>query len=240
LTVRAVLTFHSLDDSAGVLSYPPREFQRLIERLARTSVPVLTFEQLLRASHGIALTFDDGMRSVHREALPVLRDHGFPAHLFLTTGVVDGHNRWQSQRESAPHFEMMSWAEVEDCAHSGISIECHTVSHPDLRKLTPPEILAECEQADAQIAARIGRRPRLFAFPYGAQSAMVRATLADRYEACFTTRLAYLGAQVDQHAVPRLDTYYLRSSARAARVLRTPVRMYIGARAMLRTLRGST
>ena len=94
---RAVVTFHSIDDSGSVLSFSPRAFRQLIERLAASATPVVTFEELLRREDGITITFDDGMRSVYQHALPVLRQHGFPAHIFLTTGRVGQDIGWPSQ-----------------------------------------------------------------------------------------------------------------------------------------------
>lgn len=81
---RAVLTFHSVHDSASVLSFPTKAFRKLVERLAATGTPVVEFAELLQRDDGVTITFDGGMRTVHQYALPVLRQHGFPAHLFLT------------------------------------------------------------------------------------------------------------------------------------------------------------
>ena len=237
---RAVLTFHSIDDAPSVLSYPVAAFARLLRELARTAVPVLPFDELLRCDHGVTLTFDDGMRSVHQNALPLLRDHGFKAHLFVTTGYLGRDNGWPTQPPAAPRFEMMDWDDVGRCADHGFRIESHTRSHPDLRALTPTEAAEECRAADADIEKHIGVRPRFFAYPYGRYNAAVRAAVAPLYSACFGTRLDYLYTGTPLAAVPRLDTYYLRSPTLSARVLGRPVRHYIALRRVLRRLRGGT
>src|SRR3984893_14381933 len=101
--VRALLTFHSIDDSGSSLSYPPKTFLRLLNALDRCDIPVLDLDTLLRPDTvcGVALTFDDGIRTVFIEALPILRSYSVPAHLFLTTGFVGLTNRWPSQPASA-------------------------------------------------------------------------------------------------------------------------------------------
>ena len=68
--MRAVLTYHSLDDSGSVISISPAQFRRHLEWLARSRVRVCTLEQLVQESssstrstsdgHAVALTFDDG------------------------------------------------------------------------------------------------------------------------------------------------------------------------------------
>lgn len=237
--MRAVVTFHSLDDDASVLSFPPRRFAHFVECLARAGVPVVSYAELLGCDHGVTLTFDDGMRSVHEAALPVLREHRVPAHLFLTTGAVGRDNGWRSQPAGAPKYAMLDWKQVEACAAGGMLVESHTHSHADLRMLGDDEIRAECAGADADIEQRIGRRPQLFAYPYGHCDDRVVAAVAGRYEACFTTRMAYLDDAADRSQAPRLDAYYLQHRWVQERLLSWPVRRYLGGRSWIRTLRGS-
>lgn len=237
--MRAILTFHSIDDSGSVLSFPAQLFAQLLEAISRAGVPVCDLEMLLlpEKQEGIVLTFDDGLRSVFTTALPILRDHAVPAHLFLTTGAVGGDNRWPSQRADAPRFAMMSWTEVEQLHDAGCRIEGHTVSHPDLRALTNEAALAECAEADAAIARRLGRAPRYFAYPYGALNTRIASLLRDRYRACLTTKLRPLRDDDDPAALGRLDSYYLRHRW-LARDLRDPsIRGYITVRRWLRELR---
>jgi peptidoglycan/xylan/chitin deacetylase (PgdA/CDA1 family) len=236
---RAVLTFHSIDDSGSVLSFPTRAFSRLIERIAAAGIPVVPFAELLQRGDGVTITFDDGMRTVHERALPVLRDHGFAAHLFLATGSVGKDNRWSSQPSNAAKFDMLDWGEIEDCVRSGFRVECHTVTHPDLRGLPAARVLDECSNADDEIERRIGRRPTLMAFPYGLFDEAVVRTVAPRYTGCFTTRLGYLGRAIDLARVPRLDSYYLQASLWNGRLLSAPTRAYVTLRASIRGIRGT-
>ena len=182
--MRAILTFHSIDDTGSVLSYPPKTFDRLLLALQRSGIPLLDLDTLLRpqTKTGVALTFDDGMRSVFTEALPILRSHSAPAHVFLTTGVVGMTNRWPSQPAAAPLFEMLRWREIEalqQCRdpHRGAYGE----SHPDLRQLSDDALRAECERADETIASILGVRPRYFAYPYGLNDTRVRSFARERY-----------------------------------------------------------
>lgn len=236
---RAVLTFHSVDDSGSVLSFAPAAFRRWVEHLAASGVPVVAFDELLQREHGVTITFDDGMRSLHDHALPVLRDHGFPAHVFLATGYVGKDIGWDlGGRER--RFDMLDWAQAEACAAGGVRVECHTVTHPDLTKLPPSAIIDECAAADDEIERRLGRRPTLFAFPFGRFDANVRRTLAPRYRGCFTTRLGYFTGAADLASVPRLDTYYLQRPTLYEHVLEGPARAYVALRAGIRAVRGRT
>lgn len=229
---RAVLTFHSIDNSGSVLSYPVRQFWSFIEKLLALGTPVVSFSQLLHMKHGVTLTFDDGMQSVHQHALPVLRANGIPAHLFLTTGSVGKRPGWTIGNHQ---FDVLSWDEIEECQLGNISVECHTVSHPDLRTLTPEQIMRECRSADDEIERRLGHRPNFMAFPFGHYNQSVIHSIAPLYKACFTTQLAYLDAAARTAEIPRLDSYYLQAGFCHTDPLGLCARAYLGLRSIARS-----
>jgi peptidoglycan/xylan/chitin deacetylase (PgdA/CDA1 family) len=237
--MRAVITFHALADDANVLSFPPRQFAQWVQALARAGIPIVDYHRLQQLDHGVTFTFDDGMRSVAEHALPVLREHGARAHLFLTTGAVGGDNAWPSQPATAARHRMLDWDDAQACAAHDLLIESHTHSHPDLRELSEADIGAECARADDEIERRVGRRPRLFAYPYGQFDARVRGAVASRYDACFTTRMGYLSAAPDASQVPRIDAHYLRWPWAQAHCLSARGRAYLELRGLMRLLRGT-
>lgn len=239
--MRAIVTFHSVDESDSVLSYPPALFREFVEALQASDLPICDLDTLLRNENhpGVALTFDDGMRSVFEHALPVIRAHAIPAHLFLATAAAGRDNRWPGQPAQAPRLEMLNWNQVEALHAAGVRIESHTHNHPDLRLLDDAAIDTECDMADRLIEQRLGRRPAYFAYPYGYHDARVSRCLRSRYRASVTTRLNVLGMRDDFACLPRLDSYYLRAPW-LYRHLDAPVtRAYLSWRGVLRRLRGS-
>ena len=233
--MRAVITFHSIDARRGPLSYPPRDLAALLATLVATRVPLLDLDTLLSpaTTRGVTLTFDDGMRSVLDAALPVLREHRAPAHLFLATGLIE------PTAAARSGCEMLTWDGVVQLARAGVAIEGHTHGHPDLRRLADEDVDAQCERADALIEQRIGRRPRYFAYPFGHHDARVAGRIAARYAAAFTTRLGFLSADAVASRLPRIDAHYLRG-AHARRPLASPAtRAWLAARKVLRRVRGS-
>jgi len=48
-------------------------------------------------SRAVAITFDDGYSSTHDLALPVLREFGLPATVFVTSGFLDQGNMWNDR-----------------------------------------------------------------------------------------------------------------------------------------------
>ncbi|MGV7219895.1 MAG: polysaccharide deacetylase family protein [Nitrospinales bacterium] len=239
--MRAILTFHSIDKSNSILSYSSGMFEQLLNALAKSDLPICDLDSLLSSDNqrGVALTFDDGMRSVLTSALPILKDHGAPAHLFLTSGFISSKESDSRQPEQPSKFEMLNWREVESLHSEGIIIESHTANHPDLRKLTKQELEQECLSADDIIEKRIGRRPKYFAYPFGYYNASVKEFTGGIYKACMTTELSPLKNHGDKAKLPRLDSYYLRNPLLFENFESTVSKTYLSARRLLRKLKGS-
>tara|TARA_R110002111_G_scaffold77918_1_gene123668 strand:- start:1332 stop:2054 length:723 start_codon:yes stop_codon:yes gene_type:complete len=237
--MKAILTFHSIDERGTVLSFPPATFARMIREILEGDVKICSLDQLLSpdTDNALAITFDDGMRSVYKNALPVLKDANVPSHLYLTTGYVDGKNNWPTQPAGAPAFEMMNWQEIEACAEAGMQIENHTVSHPNLCLLDQEQIEEECESADRCIEKQLGRRPRHFAYPYGIYDARVAEVVGQKYETCTTTALLPLGRKLRAAQLPRLDSYYLQNRQTYHRFFSPTASSYLRLRHWLRLFR---
>ncbi|RZK61772.1 MAG: polysaccharide deacetylase family protein, partial [Hymenobacter sp.] len=121
----------------------------------------------------VALTFDDGYRSLHTQAQPILRQHGFAATLFLTTAAV-GQPSYASlpefaefARSAPPADRPLTWDELRALAAAGWAIESHGCTHRPLDALPTGQLAAELRQSRAVIARQLGRAPSFYAFPYG-------------------------------------------------------------------------
>ena len=239
--MKAIITFHSIDKTGSVLSYPPKSFANLLEALGKSGIPVVDLDELLApdTEKGLTITFDDGIQTVFTTALPILRDYDVPAHLFLTTAVAGKDNQWPGQAVTAPDFNMLSWEQIGQLHDAGVNIESHTHSHPDLRTLSQYETEQECEQADGLIETRVGRRPQYFAYPYGYKNAGICDYMSNRYKGAVTTELGMLHGDEDAAKLPRLDSYYLQSRWMQRNLDTSVSRMYLSFRSGLRTLKGT-
>jgi peptidoglycan/xylan/chitin deacetylase (PgdA/CDA1 family) len=97
----SILTYHHVAAhdpaypyDAGVADASPKQFRRQMEMLARHGTPI-GIDELVRALDGaplpknpVMVTFDDGYRSCHDVALPILRAVGMRAAFFVPTGYV--------------------------------------------------------------------------------------------------------------------------------------------------------
>jgi peptidoglycan/xylan/chitin deacetylase (PgdA/CDA1 family) len=111
----------------------------------------------------IALSFDDGMDDNHEFVLPILRRHGIPATVYVTTGLIGKPNPWMARDSGA---RMMTAGELRDLASAGFEIGSHTVTHPDLSKLGYETCLQEMVESRRALEGLLGAQVRTFAYPF--------------------------------------------------------------------------
>lgn len=218
--MRAVLTYHSIDDSGSPISVSPEAFTRHVRWLTSGHVTVEPLDALVRLTdirngppHRVALTFDDGFVNFSASAWPQLRDAGLPATVFLVSGHVGGTNAWGGQRvPGIPVLPLMSWDEAGHCASEGANIGAHSRTHPHLPAITASDARAEMEGGRQDLCNRLGVPVSAFAYPYGDVSPAVAATAMSTFDVACTTEYRALSGDDLRHLVPRIDMYYFQAS----------------------------
>jgi peptidoglycan/xylan/chitin deacetylase (PgdA/CDA1 family) len=213
--VRAILTYHSLDDSGSAISVPPAVFKQHVRWMLESGVRVLPLGDLLAldgqdSAPAIALTFDDGFLTFANAAVELIRA-GLPVTLFIVTGHIGGSNAWGGRTDAGiPTVPLLGWTEIERLAGQGIRIGAHTRTHRRLTALPTAAIEDEVDGCRHDIQQRLGIRAEYFAYPYGAADERVAGIVRTRFQAALTTRFAPLARHDDAMWIPRLDMYYLR------------------------------
>lgn len=101
LPTLSIITYHHVADPEPGYPFDPdiadatrAQFRRQMETLARYGTPI-GVDELLRALDGgplpknpVMVTFDDGYRSCHDVALPILQQVGVPATFFISTSFI--------------------------------------------------------------------------------------------------------------------------------------------------------
>jgi peptidoglycan/xylan/chitin deacetylase (PgdA/CDA1 family) len=239
--MRAILTYHSVDDSGSPISIDEPAFARHVDFLASGRVRVLTLEELAAASAGedaVALTFDDGYRNFATTAWPRLRDADLPATLFVVTGRTGLDNRWDGRGAPTPAFELLDWDGLAEVAAQGVTLGSHSRSHPRLPGVGDDALVAEVAGSADDLEARTGIRPTAFCYPYGRVDDRVATAVADRYRYACTTELRPLSTGDRRERLPRLDAFYLRAPGRLEAWGARRFRWHLQARALVRRVRG--
>jgi peptidoglycan/xylan/chitin deacetylase (PgdA/CDA1 family) len=243
-----ILTYHAVVDAARPtpLAVSPADFAAQMTALAQAGYRAVSLLELADAlRHGLperlperaaVITFDDGYRSV-LAALPILREHGFTAAVFLVTDAIGGEAGKRAEQNWRPPWPLLSWGEVETLAADGFQLGAHTLTHPVLPHLPPAEAEREMVESRDEIARRTGREVRAFAYPYGARSAAVEALARRHFDLACGASLGLAGPGSNPFDLVRVDAYYL-TPARLAGTLETlQARAYLAVRQALRRVR---
>ncbi|MBL8188771.1 MAG: polysaccharide deacetylase family protein [Acidobacteria bacterium] len=240
----AILTYHSIDDSGSVVSIAPHVFAEQMKALAAAGFQGISLHEALAFRQAnrhwpercVVLTFDDGFANFYETAMPELAKHDFTATVFVISGHVGGNNDWDSPPAGLGSQRMLSWPQVKELAKQGIEIGAHTRTHPDLRRLSEPDIEEEIAGCCAEISDHIGQPVENFAYPYGYRNhqaeAVVRRTMAS---AC-TTELRRTNED-PLHLLPRVDMYYLQSTPQLTSLVEGKLDGYLTIRRWGRTVR---
>ena len=76
--MRAILTYHSVDETGSVISIDERAFRRHVAWLAAGQVRVVPLDEIASVPDDqdvVAITFDDGLASFGQIAAPLLLEH---------------------------------------------------------------------------------------------------------------------------------------------------------------------
>jgi len=244
--VRAILTYHSLDESGSVISVAPDVFRRQVEWLAGSGLGVVGLEALLaeradaarsESNDRVAVTFDDAFSNFASAAWPVLEAHGMPVTVFVPAGHVGGENGWERGSGGVPVLPLMDWRTLAELAGRGVTLGSHGLRHPDLRAVSEGALEEEVAGSAEWIRRETGSEASTFAYPYGACDERVVRMVRTRYEAAVTTEFRALQNGEDPCRLPRLDMYYFRSPGRLESWGTGGFRRYVAMRRGLRRVR---
>lgn len=184
-----ILTYHHTDEhqQAGV-TVTPTQFRSHMKMLWDNGYHVISMPQFINymqkgqpiPENAVVITFDDGYESFYTKAAPILNEYGYVATNFIIVKSVEN-----PLPNSLPH---MSWKQMKELKAQGMSFYSHTYNQHykdvvDEQGTQNPVLLgpllneteaaakarihADLKRADDEIDAKLGKQPRLLAFPYG-------------------------------------------------------------------------
>lgn len=210
-----ILSYHQIEkvDAAGSpfgqLMVDPDNFLRQMTWLKRTGWTGLSVRDLMPYLKGeksgkvVGITFDDGFRNVHSNALPVLQTFGFTATTYVVSRQIGGFNKWDAAA-GFPHAACMSKGEILEWFRLGHQVGAHTLDHVRLTAVARREARRQITDARYELEDMLGAAVDAFCYPYGDVSLEIRNMVAEAgYASATTNRRSRARRRDDLLLLPR-------------------------------------
>lgn len=211
------LCYHAVSpDWPAALSVTPRRLERQLQFLVSRGYRGATFSEAVSRTHGertLAVTFDDGYRSVRELAFPILSRFGVPGTVFVTTDFMGsdrpmawpGIDHWLGGPHE-PELRGMTWDDLRFLAAAGWEVGSHTRSHPKLTALGEDQLADELRGSRQECERQLDLACRAVAYPYGAaDSRVIDAARNAGYVVGAGVRTPY---RHDSRRWPRIGVYH--------------------------------
>lgn len=214
-----ILMYHSISDEPEhraayyKVNTSPAAFECQMRFLKEQGYETLSVAETVRflgtdelpSGKRVIITFDDGFRNFYSHAFPILQQYGFSATMFLPTSFIG------DIRKSFKGIECMTWTEVRELQKMGIEFGSHTVTHPELVRLSWNEIEVELHASKHEMEAQLQTEVRTFAYPFAFPQSnakfvdRLKNVLAEEgYSCCLTTELGRVRPLDDVYRMKRL------------------------------------
>ncbi len=141
----------------------------------------------------VGISIDDAFASVYSVAWPRLKAAGLPFTLFVATDQVGTSGKGY-----------MTWDQIRELAREGVTIGSQTASHLHMPGVSSDRVIADLEKSNARFVKELGKKPELFAYPYGEISTEVRKRVIEAgFIAAFGQHSGVLHSDADFHFLPR-------------------------------------
>jgi peptidoglycan/xylan/chitin deacetylase (PgdA/CDA1 family) len=172
-------------------------------------------------SPSVFLTFDDGFLDNYETVLPLLRERGMKAFVFVLPPLVDRGAPlvWPEVAEDAERYpetmRSVDWAMLEEM-RDVFEIGSHALTHPHLPELDDERLRQELWESRARIKQRLGSCETL-AYPFGEWSPRVAEAAAEcGYRFAFTLPTSHGQRRPGPLCIPRVNIDYRDSGRRLA------------------------
>lgn len=170
-----ILMYHSISSECEKMGKPyydihtsPEVFRQHMSYLHRNQYKTINLSEALcyltsnfpTPGKTVVLTFDDGYEDFYHTAMPILKEFGFSAIVYLPTAYIDNESL---NLRGKSH---LNWIQVRELIKEGVFFGSHTVNHPQLRDLRPEGIVYELRHSKDAIEDNTGMKVESFSYPF--------------------------------------------------------------------------
>lgn len=155
------------------LSFARRSPDR--ELYSDSNIVISTPLWLNDAKGAYSLSFDDGFLSHYEIVFPLLNKYGFKGTFYIVTNSL-------VEKDQPYIWRTGSWPHYEEILKSGHEIGSHTLSHPDLTKISSDSMKREIIESKQSIIDHLKISPKSFSYPYTNYNQEVLAEISKHHQ----------------------------------------------------------
>ncbi|MEU6081149.1 polysaccharide deacetylase family protein [Streptomyces sp. NPDC047108] len=178
-----LLMYHSVTgytEDPYRITVTPDRLRRQFRWLAARGLRGVGVAELLRergagrGSRLVGLTFDDGYADFTANAVPLLREHGFRATVFVLPGRLGGDNAWDPL---GPRKPLLTDEGVHAAAVAGMEVGSHGMLHVSLPEADDATLHEETARSRELLREITGRPVDGYCYAYGHVDARAAAAV---------------------------------------------------------------
>lgn len=146
------------------------------------------------------ITFDDGYKNNYINAYPILKRYNFKASIFLTADSI-GKSAAYPGEPSEEHLNIEEIKQMTDVFAFG----SHTLTHPELNKLTDKTAEYEISESKKKLYQTAGVEPKTFCYPFGKYNDSTVEIVKKYYIGACTTKSGLVNKKSDVYRLPRIE-----------------------------------
>ena len=219
-----VLNYHKVDNLDISLAVLPADFAAQMKYLAENNFHTIDIETFYAGLSGetqlpenpVLITFDDGYKDNYTNALPILKQYGLKATVFVISDFVG-------------RKDYMTWDELREMRESGVSIQSHTATHASLTDLTDEQLKKELTESKQKIESEIKDEVNFIAYPTGAYNLHIAGLVKSAgYKAAFTVKYGNVDGHSNFYAVERVPVFHTENTMKSFRERMNYTPLFVG------------
>lgn len=205
----SILMYHSVGESNAFFTVSPKKFERQLKYIKQKGLKTVFLGEAIsdllakKSENEIVLTFDDGYTDNFTTVLPLLRKYGMKATFFIPTGKI-GSEMTTSDGVTLSVMDMEQILHIAKEERETIELMPHTVSHPDLSRLSKEEVYTELKESKGFIEKITGKPALVLAYPKGRyNNTVVDAAKESGYKGAVTVKKGVYSLLTNKYEIPR-------------------------------------
>lgn len=196
-----ILMYHKIDVTAPTEFWVSiTDFKRQMEELKNWQVVSLN-EYDINNPNQIVITFDGVYENVYKYAFPILKEYGYPFHLFITSDFIGKDNSFDINE---PLTTFATKQQLQEMANSGGLLEWHTKTHQCFTENMDERTLISEITIPEDIKKMQPQGFNWFGFPYGLLSDDKMHFISERFKGALSV---WQGNKYDKYKLNRLEVH---------------------------------